>query len=106
MGTKKTVEEMVENLSVRMDQGFKVVNERFEVVDSQIEKLAIAVQHGFEGVYERLDKVETRLDKVEDGLVEVKNELSKVKFNSTNLDPRVSALEEKMQIVGTKLGFQ
>lgn len=81
MGNKKTVEEMVEGL-------------------------AIAVQNGFEGVTEELRGVKVRLDKVEDRLTGVEKGLAKVEFRSSDMTSRVATLEEKMQIVSKKLGFQ
>jgi archaellum component FlaC len=88
MGTKKTVEEMVEGL-------------------------AIAVQHGFEGVSEdmvgfrvELKEVKKDVKEIKERLIGVEKGLTKVEFHSSDMTSRVATLEEKMHMVTKKLGFQ
>lgn len=140
MGIKKTVEEMVEGLTLEMRQGFKAmdskfdgkidvltvemregfetVNERFESVDNRIGFLAVEMREGFRTIDKKIDdKIEWLAVAVQNGfeditkefrtdIGEVKERLDKIEFTSGNIDPRVSVLEHKMQIVGAKLGLQ
>ena len=114
MGIKKTAEEMIEALAIAVKHGFDGVSEEMRdfkvevrsIIKKEIKEEMVEVKEKLTGVEDRLTGVEDRLTGVEDRLTGVEKELAKVKFRSSDLDPRVSALEEKMHIVGTKLGFQ
>lgn len=122
MGTKKTVEEMVEGLAIAVQRGFEALEKKIDnKIDSKVDALAIAVQHGFQGVAEEFKGVKEEFESVrsefkegfesvrsefKEGLSGVENELISVKFQASSLDPRVSTLEKKVNIIGMKLGLQ
>ena len=85
MTTKKTVEEMVEGLAIAVSKGFDGVNEEI-----------VALKDEFRG---EMKEVKNRLSNVE-------RELAGVKFQALNLDPRITILERKVDLIGAKLGLQ
>ena len=96
----KGVDKRFDSMQTQMDKRFdsmqnqmdKRFDEAYEHVENRIDSLAIAVNDGFNGVSQEIG--------------ELKDELTSVKFQSSNLDPRVSVLEKKVNIIGLKLGLQ
>jgi len=147
MGTKKTVEEMVESLAIEMREGFAATDSKIskidgkidskigslasemrdsfaamdKKIDSKIEGLALKMREGFEAadrkietkieglaisVQQGFDHMDAKIDKLADRVGNVEIELKNVQFQAADLNPRVTALEKKVGIIGAKLGFQ
>ncbi len=70
-----------------------------KTVEELIESLAVMTQKGF-------DEVSGRLDGVEGGMKEVVKRLDRIEYGMVSHERRISILEDKMQIVSTKLGLK
>ncbi len=81
---KKSAEELIEELAVMTQRGFQETQEQMAKQFDQVAERFTLVDH-------RLDRIEQRLDRVE--------------FLLIGQDGRLSALEDKMRQVATRIGI-
>lgn len=77
-----------------------------KTVEELIEDLATMTSKGFEEVSGRLDGVEGKLGKVEGEMKEVVKRLDRIEYGMVSHKRRLSILEDKMRIVSVKLGLK
>jgi predicted nucleic acid-binding Zn-ribbon protein len=63
-----------------------------------IEDLAIMLQGEFKAIQEQFKEVFRRLDAIE-------QRLDRIEFNQASQERRISTLEDRVRIIGTKLGL-
>ena len=107
--SKKTPKKItLENLSEKIDNGFKKVEkDTSQKINKKIDQLALAVKRGFNGVDKRFDEntkqhqqIFDRTDNLEQGQEEIKLKLDKVayRFEVQELDRRLKRVEAKLKI--------
>jgi uncharacterized coiled-coil DUF342 family protein len=100
------VHQKFKNVDERFDginANFDIINSNFNIVNSNIESLALSTASGFDEAQE--NRVNFKLE-MRESFNEMNKRFDKLEFKAVDHTPRIVALEDKMNIVSTKLGLQ
>jgi archaellum component FlaC len=95
------LENKIDSLTEAMVKGFDRIETEMHIVKADVH----SVKSDMHNVKSDMHIVKADIILIKDDLGTVKDQLEKVTFNTNGLDKRVSALEDKMRMVGTKLGL-
>jgi len=96
--SKKTPKKItLENLSEKIDNGFKKADQK---IDERIDQLALVVKNGFDENTKQHQQIFNRIDNLEQGQEEIKLKLDQVayRFEVQELDRRLKRVEAKLKI--------
>ena len=100
--SKKTPKKItLENLSEKIDNGFKKVEkDTSQKINKKIDQLALAVKNGFDENTKQHQQIFDRTDNLEQGQEEIKLKLDQVayRFEVQELDRRLKRVEAKLKI--------
>ena len=87
----------LENLSEKIDNGFKKADQK---IDERIDQLALVVKNGFDENTKQHQQIFNRIDNLEQGQEEIKLKLDQVayRFEVQELDRRLKRVEAKLKI--------